>query len=75
MTLGGFLSSLTMPEIDELKEACHFTDDEAEIFELLSIGYTVQSISCKTAMSERTVSRRMCSIKNKIKRVRCKNGL
>lgn len=70
MTFGGYVSSLTMPEIESLKESCHFTADEETIFDLLSDGRTIRNISYDIAMSERTISRKIRSIRAKINKIR-----
>lgn len=66
MRLGKYLSSLTKPEIDELKELLNLSDENLLIFDFLSIGKTRQEISTRTCMSSRTIDRKIREIKNKI---------
>lgn len=70
MGLGRDLSLLTKPEVDRIFENANFTDDEKDIFYCLSKGMTIAQISCKTSMCERTISRKIIRIKDKI----CKLG-
>ena len=66
MRLGKYLSSLTKPELEELKGQLNLSDDNLLIFDFLSIGKTRQEISIKTCMSGRTIDRKIREIKNKI---------
>lgn len=66
MRLGKYLSSLTKPELEELKGQLNLSDDNLLIFDFLSIGKTRQEISIKTCMSSRTIDRKIREIKNKI---------
>ena len=43
MRLGKYLSSLTKPELEELKEQLNLSDDELEVFEHLSIALVMVS--------------------------------
>lgn len=70
MALVKYLSSLTKPELEKIKEICHFTDDEELIFEELSCGRSTMSISEKYSLSYATVSNRIHRIKNKINKVK-----
>ena len=69
MRLGKYLSSLTKPELEELKEQLNLTDDEAEVFDMLSRGKSNISIADKLCLCERTVCRVSKRIKFKIERV------
>lgn len=69
MSLGKYLSSLTKPELEELKELLNLTDDELEVFAELSKGRSKVSISDKCLVSVGTVSNRIRSIQNKVDRV------
>ena len=66
MRLGKYLSSLTKPEIDELRELLNLSDENLLIFDFLSIGKTRQEISTTICMSSRTIDRKIREIKNKI---------
>ena len=66
MRLGKYLSSLTKPEIDELRELLNLSDENLLIFDFLSIGKTRQEISTRICMSRRTIDRKIREIKNKI---------
>lgn len=66
MRLGKFLSSLTKPEVEEIKENCNFTDDELKVFNGLVKGNTVSRIALDCCMSERTVERKFEKINSKI---------
>ena len=69
MRLGLYLSSLTKPELELLKEECNLTDDESKIFSLLAKGKYIREIAQKTCMSEKTVERRIDRMKKKIIRI------
>jgi len=69
MRLGKYLSELTKPELEELKDLLNLSDDEMVIFEKLSNGKSIEEISDKLKMSSRTVQRRITNIKNKLERV------
>ena len=66
MRLGKYLSSLTKPEVEEIKANCNFTDDELKVFNGLVKGNTVSRISLDCCMSERTVERKFEKINSKI---------
>ncbi len=63
------LSALTKPEVDYLRDNGNFTDDETEIFEMLTKGRTITEIAIQMCVSERTVDRRVKKIKHKILRI------
>lgn len=69
MALGNYLSSLTKPELEELKELLNLTDDEEMVFDLLSRGRGRIQIAEKTMVSVPTVDRRILGITKKIKRI------
>ena len=69
MRLGKYLSSLTKPELEELKEKLNLTDNELEVFSLLSAGKSNTNISDKICVCERTVNRISQKIINKIHRL------
>lgn len=60
---------MTKPEVDYLRDNGNFTDDETEIFEMLTKGRTITEIAIKMCVSERTVDRRVKKIKHKILRI------
>lgn len=66
MRLGKYLSSLTKPEVEEIKSNCNFTDDELKVFNGLVKGNTVRKIAMDCCMSERTVERKFEKINSKI---------
>ena len=68
MRLGKYLSSLTKPELEELKENCEFTNDEKIIINFLQNKNTCIEISDKMNISIATVNRRILDIREKIER-------
>lgn len=66
MRLGKYLSSLTKPEVEEIKTNCNFTEDELKVFNGLVKGNTVSRIALDCCMSERTVERKFEKINSKI---------
>lgn len=69
MRLGKYLSSLTKPELEELKEQLNLTESENDVFEMLSAGKSNISISVKICVSERTVIRISQKISKKMERL------
>ena len=69
MSLGKYLSSLTKPELDELKVLLNLTDDEECVFNALSKGKSKVSISMDCLVSVGTVSNRIKAIQNKVNRI------
>ena len=65
---------MTKPEVDYLLDNGNFTDDETEIFEMLTKGRTITEIAIQMCVSERTVDRRVKKIKHKILRIGGLNG-
>nr|DAT83943.1 MAG TPA: response regulator [Bacteriophage sp.] len=63
------LSELTKPELDRILENANFTEEEGRIFKLLSRNFTQKEIAIRLCVSQRTLERRIRSIKNKIERV------
>lgn len=63
------LHKLIKPELEELKENCNFTDEESDVFNMLSRGKGIREISIIMNISEPTVSRRIKNIKEKIERI------
>ena len=69
MRLGKYLSSLTKPELEELKERLNLTDDEELVFCQLSKGRSKVLIADNCRISTSTVDNRIKAIGSKIKRV------
>ena len=69
MRLGKYLSSLTKPELEELRDLLNLSDDEYPIFEELSHGRSKVYISdqCKICVS--TVDNRIRAIRKKLERL------
>ena len=66
MRLGKYLSSLTKPELEELKLLLNLTDEEETVFIRIAKGNNVSKIAFETNMSERTISRRIEDIYSKV---------
>lgn len=62
-------SELTKPELEKILENANFTEEEGRIFKLLSRNFTQKEIATRLCVSQRTLERRIRSIKNKIERV------
>lgn len=69
MRLGKYLSSLTKPELDRIKEQLNLTDDEEMVFCHLSKGRSklFTADNCKISLS--TVDNRIKNIKDKMMRL------
>lgn len=74
MILGRYLSALTKPELELLKEECNLTDEELEVFMFLAKGKYVREIVVRTSLSEKTVERRISAIKSKVEKVLTMKG-
>lgn len=70
MKLGRYLTSLTKPELEELKEKCGLTDAEQVIFKMLCNDCGSIEISDKLSVSVATADRRIKRLKDKIERCR-----
>lgn len=70
MRLGKYLSSLTKPELEELKELLNLTEDEEEVFKGLSKGKSKVSISADCLVSVGTVANRIRAIQSKVDRIK-----
>lgn len=70
MRLGNYLSSLTKPELEQLKSELNLTESELEVFDLLSVGKSRICIAEKICLCERTVCRISQKITSKIERIR-----
>lgn len=69
MRLGKYLSSLTKPELEELKELLNLSDDELKVFENLSKNRSKVTIADDCLVSVSTVDNRIKSINKKIMRI------
>ena len=65
MRLGKYLSSLTKPELEELKNICNFTDEELKILDCLVKEKSYEEISSYIRCSIATVGRKISVIKEK----------
>ena len=65
----GKLAEFTKPECDYFRENCNFTAEEQAVFDLCVRHRSVAYISIQLNMAERTVNRRIQSIKRKIYKV------
>lgn len=70
MKLRSYLSSLTKPELEELKEQLNLAEDEELIFDSISKGYTLKKIECVCNMSESTIIRKQERIYLKIEKIK-----
>lgn len=68
MRLGKYLTSLTKPELEELKSNSIFSDCEIIILDMLSVQKSRVEISSKLSVSEPTIDRKIKVIKEKIER-------
>ena len=68
--LGKYLSSLTKPELEELKDQLNLTDDEEMVFEQLSKGRSNVLAADNCQISSRTVDNKIKSINIKLGRLR-----
>ena len=69
MRLGKYLSSLTKPELELLKDQLNLSDDEEPIFVHLSKGRSNIAVADNCMISLTTVDNRIKSIKQKISRI------
>ena len=67
--LGKYLSSLTKPELEEVKEQLNLTDDEEMVFLQLSRGRSRITTADNCGISTRTVDTKIQSISAKLKRL------
>lgn len=70
MRLGMLLTSLTKPELEELRERLNLTEDEENIYNLLSRGRSNTYICDKCVLSSSTLDRKIKKIKAKINRLK-----
>lgn len=62
-------SKLIKPELEKIIENANFTDEEEQIFKMLSEGKTITEIAIKVSVCERTINRKISKIKEKISRL------
>jgi DNA-binding NarL/FixJ family response regulator len=70
MRLGNYLSSLTKPELEELKELLNLTEDEEIIFKWLSKGRNKTQVAIDCMVSISTVDNRIRAISGKLIRLK-----
>lgn len=69
MRLGQYLSSLTKPELEEIKEKLCLSDDEEIVFKMLAKQKSITEISNYMSISEISVKRRCRKLNDKIERI------
>lgn len=69
MRLGKYLSSLTKPELEFLREQLNLTDDEEPVFLGLSKGRSKTRIAGDNMISISTVSNRIRTINSKMSKI------
>ena len=74
MRLGKYLTSLTKPELEELKELLNLTEDELGAFSMLAKGKTLVEVSMENRISISTLKRRIESIKRKVEKLNGKSS-
>lgn len=62
-------SKLIKPELEKIIENANFTEDEEQIFKMLSEGKTITEIAIKVSVCERTINRKISKIKEKVSRL------
>lgn len=60
------LSFLSKEQSEEYKRKMNLTEDEEQIFDMLTKNYSIVKIACIMQMSTRTVDRRIKNIKSKM---------
>lgn len=66
MRLGNYLSSLTAPKLEHIILQLNLSDDEEQIFYLLSKKKSIQEIADRLGMSTRSVDREIARIRAKL---------
>lgn len=74
MRLGKYLSSLTKPELEELKELLNLTEDEEMVFSMLAKGKTLVEVSVEDTVSVSTIKRIIDRIKRKVEKISGKSS-
>lgn len=67
------LSKLTKPELERISNNANFTEEEFEVFKLLTKGKTITEIAQQISVCNRTVNRRVNKIMSKINRLEGKS--
>lgn len=70
MRMNKYLSSLTKPELEEIKEQLNLTDDELEVFNHLAKGRSKTAIADKCMVSTCTIDNRIKAIRLKLDRLK-----
>ena len=70
MRLGKYLSSLTKPELEYLKEQLNLSDDELIVFDNLSKNRSKVTIADNCLVSVSTIDNRIKSINSKLNRLK-----
>lgn len=66
MRLGKYLSSLTKPEVYELKQNCGFTKEECEMLDMVKEKRSYEEIAQRTGYSTATVGRRIQELSDRV---------
>lgn len=74
MRLGMYLSSLTKPELEELRERLNLTEDEEMVFLGLSKGRSKTRIADDCMVATSTVGNRIRNINHKLNRLLQREG-
>ena len=69
MRLGKFLSSLTKPELEELKEVLNLSEEQECIFDLMSKGRSNIYICEQCMLSSSSLDRKISEIKCKVNKI------
>lgn len=69
MRLGKYLSELTKPELEELKDLLNLSDEEEKVFNELSKGMSKIFVADRCKISTSTVDNRIKSIRSKLERL------
>lgn len=69
MRLGKYLSELTKPELEELKDLLNLSDEEEKVFNELSKGRIKIFVADRCKISTSTVDNRIKSIRSKLERL------
>ena len=70
MRLGRYLTSLTKPELEKLRDNLNLTEDQLKIFELLLKGSSREAIAYKMCVAPATVGNRIGEMVKKIERLK-----
>lgn len=69
MRLGKYLSSMTKPELEEIRENLNLTDEEEVVFRYLSKGKSNITVADMCGVSLPTIDNRIKSIRSKLNRL------